>query len=71
MNYIVMNKDTKLCTPCSLSEAEEKLEQVRKTIYPNAYIVETDQQASKQGFKATGEAEIVEDAGCAGGACTL
>lgn len=70
MNYIVMNKEIKLCEPCSHEEAQKKLNDLNM-IYPNAYIVETDQQASKQGFKATGEAEIVEDVGCAGGACTL
>lgn len=69
MNAVIMNKETPISLVMNMAEAENMLAQI-KAIYPNAYLKETDQEVKKK-FEYKGKAEIVEDVGCAGGACTL
>lgn len=69
-NYVVKNGETVLSAPMPHDDAVKRLDDL-KLIYPRAHVEPTDQEAHKVGYVATGEAEVVEDVGCAGGACTL
>lgn len=69
MNAVIMNKETPLSLVMSMAEAENMLAQI-KAIYPNACLKETDQEVKKK-FEYKGVAEVIEDVGCAGGACAL
>lgn len=70
MNVIIMNGDMRLSPPLKREVAEERLEQL-KMIYPNAYLVDTDEAEIVQSISKELEVEEVENKGCAGGACTL
>lgn len=68
-NAVIMNNDKPISLVIPYSEAESRLKGL-KQMYPNAFIERTNQEV-KEKFEYKGEAEVVEDVGCAGGACTL
>lgn len=69
MNAIIKNGDLALSKVISKEEALARLEKL-KALYPNARIVETDEEIVEQ-RKINVVPEEIEEVGCAGGGCSL
>ena len=69
MNAIIKNRDLAISKVMTMQEAEETLKKL-KVIYPNARIVETDEEIVERA-KIDVTPEEVEDVGCVGGGCSL